>query len=62
MALHPRQAPSRTWYRLALAALLAALLPAYWLLLQGLEADAETGARAVADPVPLLDRHTPRVD
>src|SRR5690606_38663316 len=33
MALHPRQAPSRTWYRLALAALLAALLPAYWLLL-----------------------------
>lgn len=61
MALPPRQASPRAWYWLVLATLLALLLPAYWLVLQGLEAGAEPGTRII-DPAPLLDRHTPRVD
>ena len=62
MALSPRQVPARTWRRLALATLLALLLPAYWMLLQALEARSGVDAQPAAAPVPALDRHTPRVN
>ncbi|NLA68461.1 MAG: hypothetical protein GX856_09525 [Gammaproteobacteria bacterium] len=61
MAFPPARTRSRTWRRLALAALVLLLLVAYGTALRALERRAGDDVQPVVRPPPTLDRHTPRV-
>lgn len=59
MAMHPSPTPARLWRWLAVAALLALLLGAYWIALQRIGAHIGDSVEQALRPVPGLEEPTP---
>lgn len=59
MAMHPSPASPRLWRWLAVAAVLALLLVAYWIALQRIGAHLGDSVEQALRPVPGLDEPTP---